>query len=369
MSSWGERVKISIFGESHGPAIGAVVEGLPAGETVDMDAVRVQMARRAPGRDLTSTPRKEPDEPKILSGMLDGKTTGAPLAVLIENTNTKSGDYANLMHVPRPGHADYPAWVKYHGCNDVRGGGHFSGRLTAPLVFAGAVCRQILLRRGIHIGAHVLRVGEIVDMPFQTEIRETLLDSLSCTYFPVISDDAKTAMLSKIESARLDCDSVGGTVECAVTGVPAGLGGEGMFGGVESLFASILFGIPACKGVQFGTGFVAAQSRGSVNNDPYYYDENGVVRTRSNHAGGILGGITTGMPIVFTAGFKPTPSIGKQQQSVDLQTHQNVPLTVKGRHDPCIVPRAVPVVEAAAAMALMNLDGILEMEAGIHGTL
>lgn len=368
MSSWGERVKISIFGESHGPAIGAVLEGLPAGEPIGMDAVRAQMARRAPGRDRTSTPRKEPDAPRVLSGMLAGRTTGAPLAVVIENTNTKSGDYENLAAVPRPGHADYPAWVKYRGCNDVRGGGHFSGRLTAPLVFAGAVCRQILLRRGIHIGAHACRIGEAVDSYFPTEIPDSLLDGLAGAYFPVLDAGAKKAMCAQIEQARLDLDSVGGAVECAVTGVPAGLGGEGMFGGVESLFSSILFGIPACKGVQFGAGFTASRSRGSVNNDPYYYDGDRV-KTRTNHAGGVLGGITTGMPVVFAVGFKPTPSIARPQQSVDLLARADAPLTVHGRHDPCIVPRAVPVVEAAAALALMNLDGILETGADNHGTL
>ena len=363
MSSWGNQVKISIFGESHGPAIGCVLEGLPAGETVDLEAVRLQMARRAPGQDRTSTPRKEADTPQVLSGLLHDTTTGAPLCAVIANTNTHSGDYQNLLAVPRPGHADYPAWVKYHGFHDVRGGGHFSGRLTAPLVFAGAVCRQILLRRGIVLGAHAAAVGAVEDLPLNP--LPEVLQNLSGAYFPVLSAERKDAMIREIEAARTAQDSIGGIVECGITGVPAGLGGEGMFGGVESIFSSILFGIPACKGVAFGAGFDAAKLHGSENNDAYFYDESGAVKTRTNHAGGILGGITTGMPILFRAAFKPTPSIAKEQQSIDLATRQNTTLAVRGRHDPCIVPRAVPVVESAAALALLNLPGILNGSAEV----
>ncbi|MCH3971224.1 MAG: chorismate synthase [Oscillospiraceae bacterium] len=359
MSSWGNRIKISIFGESHGPAIGCVLEGLPAGETIDPAQVQQQMARRAPGRDKASTPRREADTPHVLSGLLNGVTTGAPLCAVIENTNTRSGDYGNLLAVPRPGHADYPAWVKYKGHNDIHGGGHFSGRLTAPLVFAGAVCSQILARRGILVGAHALSVGNVSDAPL-SDISPFVLETLHAAYFPVLSDAKKEAMYREIEAARQKQDSIGGVVECACLGVPAGLGGEGMFGGIESLFSSILFGIPACKGVEFGAGFGAAKLRGSENNDPYYYAPDGTVKTRTNNAGGILGGITTGMPIVFRAAFKPTPSIAREQQSVDLTAHKDTVLTIHGRHDPCIVPRAVPVAEAAAALALINLDGILE---------
>lgn len=357
MSSWGNEVKISIFGESHGPAIGCVLEGLPAGESIDRAAVLQQMARRAPGQDNASTPRKEADTPQVLSGVLDGKTTGAPLCAVIQNTSQHSTDYQNLLHVPRPGHADYPAWVKYHGCNDIRGGGHFSGRLTAPLVFAGAVCRQILSRRGIVIGAHARSIGSVQDIPLEPSPQ--ILQQLSTEYFPVLNADKKKAMYREIEQARTAQDSIGGVVECACAGVPAGLGGEGMFGGVESIFSSILFGIPACKGVDFGEGFGAAELYGSTDNDAYFYDASGCVRTRTNHAGGILGGITTGMPITFRCAFKPTPSISQEQHSVDLVEHQDTVLTVHGRHDPCIVPRAVPVVESAAALALMNLPGIL----------
>lgn len=357
MSSWGEQVKISIFGESHGPAIGCIVEGLPAGETIDLAAVQAQMARRAPGQDSASTPRKEADAPQVLSGMLNGVTTGAPLCAVIQNTNTHSSDYSNFLAVPRPGHSDYPAWVKYHGYNDIRGGGHFSGRLTAPLVFVGAVCRQILARHGIVLGAHALSIGSISDSLL--EPCPKVLSQLSGEYFPVLDAEKKAAMYREIEAARAAQDSIGGVVECGIAGVPAGLGGEGMFGGVESVFSSILFGIPACKGVEFGAGFSAARLHGSENNDPYYYDTDGCVKTRTNNAGGILGGITTGMPIVFRTALKPTPSIAKDQQSVDLTTKENTVLAVRGRHDPCIVPRAVPVVESAAALALMNLPGIL----------
>lgn len=353
-SAWGEKVKISIFGESHGRAIGVVIDGLPAGEALDLEAVALQMGRRAPGRDLSSTPRRESDQPEILSGVLDGKTTGAPLCAIIQNTNTKSGDYGNLMFTPRPGHADYPAFIRYDGYNDVRGGGHFSGRLTAPLVFSGAVCRQILERRGILIGAHVASVGTENDSAFDpVSIPEELIRRLASVYFPVICPEAEANMRRLIETARMELNSVGGVVECAVLGLPPGVGGP-LFGGIEPVLSSILFGIPACKGVEFGDGFAAAKLRGSENNDAYTVEQ-GEILTKTNHAGGILGGISTGMPIVFRAAFKPTPSIGLEQDSVNLQTGTDAKLNVHGRHDPCIVPRAVPVVEAAAAVALINL--------------
>jgi chorismate synthase len=352
---WGNKVRLTIFGESHGPAIGVVLEGLPAGEEIDFDEISMQMARRAPGRDASSTPRKEADTPKILSGMLQNRTTGAPLCAVIENTNTRSSDYENLRNVPRPGHADYTAHVRYGGFQDVRGGGHFSGRLTAPLVFAGAVCRQILRRRSITIGAHVLSVHSVFDFAFDpANISPSLLDDLSSRYFPTIRPEAETAMRAVIEDARRNQDSVGGVIECAVSGIPAGVGGP-LSDGVESVFSSILFGIPACKGVEFGAGFSAATLFGSQNNDPFLFDQSSTVRTKTNNAGGILGGITTGMPIVFRAAFKPTPSIGIPQQSINLKTGKSEELIVKGRHDPCIVPRAVPAVEAAAALAVMNL--------------
>lgn len=354
-STWGSNIKLSIFGGSHTGAIGVVLDNLPPNEKIDMEAVRVQMARRAPGKDKTATTRVEADEPQILSGILDGVTTGAPLAAIILNTNTRSKDYSDLKVHPRPGHADYTAAVRYDGANDIRGGGHFSGRLTACLVFAGAVCRQILERRGVVIGAHAMSVGAAKDKPFDpVRISAEDLNALNTRFFSVQEPAAEAAMRDEIEKARLDADSIGGIIECAAVGVPAGIGSP-MFGGVENVFSSILYGIPAVKGVEFGAGFGVAGMRGSENNDPFRYDENGVVRTTTNNAGGILGGITTGMPILFRLAMKPTPSIGKEQKTVDLSEKHDDTLTIVGRHDPCIVPRAIPVVEAAAAIALLDM--------------
>lgn len=354
-SIWGESIKVSIFGGSHTEAIGVTIDGLPAGEAVDMNEVLRQMARRAPGQDATATPRKESDTPRVLCGLLNGVTTGAPLTAIIENTSQRSKDYSDLKIHPRPGHADYTAWAKFGGCNDIRGGGHFSGRLTAPLVFAGAVARQILSRRDIIVGSHITSIGGVCGGTIDPVSPDTeLLKRLSGEYFPVSDPDAKVEMYKIIESARADGDSVGGTVECFVVGLPVGAGGL-MFGGAESVFASLLFGIPAVKGVDFGAGFSSAYLHGSENNDPFYFDENGTVKTKTNYCGGILGGITNGMPLVFSVAFKPTPSIAKEQQTVDLQTGKAYTLAVKGRHDPCIVPRAAPVVEAAACIATLEL--------------
>lgn len=353
-STWGNLIRISIFGESHGPGIGVTIDGLPAGEVIDSDELLVQMARRAPGRDVTATPRREADLPEILSGVLDGKTTGAPLCALIRNTNTRSGDYQNLTALPRPGHADFTGFVRYGGHNDVRGGGHFSGRLTAPLVFAGAVCRQILARRGVSIGAHIASIAQARDDSFDpVNIDVGLLDRLSHSSFSLINPDAEASMRDAVERARQELDSVGGVVECAAVGLPVGLGSP-MFDGVENVIASILFGIPAVKGVEFGDGFGAATLRGSQHNDPYRMDGGRVV-TETNHAGGILGGITTGMPLLVRAAIKPTPSIAQTQRTVNLSTGVDAQLSIQGRHDPCIVPRAVPVVESAVALALLNL--------------
>ena len=330
-STWGENIKLSIFGGSHTEAIGVVLDNLPPNEKIDMEKIRVQMARRAPGKDKTATTRLEADEPQVLSGLFNGVTTGAPLAAIIANTNTRSKDYSDLKIHPRPGHADYTASVRYDGANDIRGGGHFSGRLTACLVFAGAVCRQILERRGITIGAHAYAVGSAKDTPFDpVNVSKDDLNALNTRFFAVNSPKAEEKMRAEIEAARLDADSIGGIIECAAVGVPAGIGSP-MFGGIENVFASILYGIPAVKGVEFGAGF------------------------ETNTAGGILGGITTGMPILFRIAVKPTPSIGREQHTVDLTTKTNADLTIHGRHDPCIVPRAIPVAEAAAALALMDL--------------
>lgn len=354
-SSWGERIKLSIFGGSHTEAIGVNLEGLPAGEAVDWEEVLAQMARRAPGQDPTATTRREADEPRVLCGLLEGVTTGAPLCAIIENTNQRSKDYSQLKVLPRPGHADYTAFVKYGGHNDVRGGGHFSGRLTAPLVFAGALARQMLARRGVTVASHVAAIAGVKDRAFDPENPSpALLERLSREYFPVIDPAVKEAMREEIERVRMDRDSVGGVVECVIAGLPVGAG-DPMFGGAENKIASLVFGIPAAKGVEFGAGFGAAELRGSENNDPFYVDGSGQIRTRGNRAGGILGGITNGMPLIFRTAFKPTPSISREQDTVDLRAHADSKLTVTGRHDPCIVPRAAAAVEAAACVAALEL--------------
>ena len=353
-STYGDKIKISIFGESHGNGIGVVIDGLPAGVKIDMDKVLVQMSRRAPGKDKTATPRKESDLPKVLSGMLDDTLTGAPLCAVIENTNTKSGDYSNLLSCPRPGHSDYTAFVKYNASNDIRGGGHFSGRLTAPIVFAGAICRQILEKRGIKIAAHINSIGTAKDKQFDpTNIDGKLIERLNASSFALIDESAEENMRNQVEDARMDLDSIGGTIECAVTGIEAGIG-EPMFDGVEGVIAKAVFGVPAIKGIEFGKGFELSQMRGSQSNDPFRYVDGKVV-TETNNCGGILGGITNGMPVIFRVAVKPTPSISQKQKTVDLQKKENSELEVHGRHDPCIVPRAVPVIEAVTAIAIINL--------------
>ena len=356
-SYWGKHIHISVFGQSHAPAIGVTVDGLPAGEAVDLDKLQTFLRRRAPGRDSTSTPRKEGDVPEILCGLAEGRTCGAPLAAVIRNTNTRSKDYSELRDKPRPAHADYTAQVKYRGFQDVAGGGHFSGRLTAPLCVAGGVCLQILERRGIQIAAHIRSVAQVEDRPFDSlgELPETL-EAVRAAPFPVLDQQSGEAMRAAIHRAREAGDSVGGVVECIAQGVPVGLGSP-MFQGLESQLAAALFAIPAVKGVEFGAGFEAARMRGSEHNDPFVM-AGGAIRTRTNHAGGILGGISDGMPILFQAAFKPTPSIAQKQRTVRLSTAAETELQVTGRHDPCIVPRAVPVVEAAAALVL--LDALLD---------
>jgi chorismate synthase len=349
-STYGENLKLSIFGQSHGAAIGMTLDGIPAGLPVDTDALQVFLNRRAPGQNDWSTPRKEADRPEFLSGILDGFTCGAPIAAAIYNKNTRSGDYANLEDCPRPGHADYTAQVKYGGFQDAAGGGHFSGRLTAPLCIAGGLCKQWLEGMGIQIFAHISAIAGIPDTPFDPLAPDR--DSIQ-PEFPVINQDAGARMRAVISAAKGDGDSVGGIVECAVTGLPAGVG-EPMFGGVESRIAQIVYGVPAVKGVEFGAGFAAAKLRGSQNNDDYVMID-GQIRTATNNAGGILGGITTGMPLIFRAALKPTPSISRPQQSVSLSSGEMQELVIKGRHDPCIVPRAVPVIEAAAAIAIFDM--------------
>lgn len=344
-SSYGENLRIHIFGESHGPAVGVTVEGIPAGERVDLEELQRFLDRRAPGRSAWSTPRKEADVPEFLSGLREGKTCGTPLTAILKSANTRSGDYDALRDVPRPGHADYTAWVKYGESRDSRGGGHFSGRLTAPLCVAGGICLQLLAREGITIISRVAAIGGVRD-------EGELTASTAEKAFPTVSDSAGEAMRSAIAAARAEGDSLGGVIECAVLGLPAGLG-DPMFDGMENRIAAAVFGVPAVKGIEFGAGFAAAGLRGSENNDAFSV-ENGRIITESNHCGGILGGITDGMPLTFRAAVKPTPSLARPQQSVDLKTGEIVPLTVTGRHDPCIVPRAVPCLEAAAAIAVYD---------------
>ncbi len=353
-SFWNHNISISIFGESHGPGIGVTIDNLPPGEFIDTEQLREFMARRAPRNDATSTHRKEADIPSIMSGMLDNRTTGTPLMALIHNTDQHSKDYGNISHLARPGHADYTGAVRYKGFNDVRGGGHFSGRLTAPLVFAGAVCGQILERRSIYTGAHLFSIHNIKDTPFDpcNIDRETIIN-IRHKKIPVINDKKGTAMYNDIAKARESLDSVGGVVECAVTNVPAGVGSP-MFEGLENTIAQLVFGIPAVKGIEFGAGFAASKMLGSQNNDEFYADEHGYVKTKTNNHGGILGGISSGMPIIFRVAFKPTPSIARPQGTVDYSNLSNDIIEIKGRHDPCVVLRAVPVVEAAANIAMLS---------------
>ena len=344
-STYGENLRLTIFGQSHSPAIGVTVEGLPAGLAIDMAALQAFLDRRAPGRDKNSTTRKEADMPEFLSGLTGNFTCGAPLTAIIRNTNTRSGDYSELEHKPRPGHADYTACVKYGPHRDYAGGGHFSGRLTAPLCIAGGICLQLLAKEGITVRARIRSVADVTDdAPFTA--------SVAHKPFPTVSDAAGEEMQQRIADAKAACDSVGGVVECIVEGAPVGLG-DPMFGGMENRIAQAVFGIGAVKGVEFGDGFEVAKLRGSENNDPFRV-EDGKIVTTTNHCGGILGGITNGMPIVVRAAFKPTPSIGVEQDTVDLRTMENTRLTIHGRHDPCIVHRAVPCVEAAVAIAVYD---------------
>ena len=323
-SSYGEKLRFTIFGQSHSPAIGVTVEGLPAGFAIDMEKLQAFLDRRAPGNSPTATARKEPDRPIFRTGLKGNVTTGETLTAIIENTNTRSGDYDEVRDCPRPGHADFPAYVKYGQIP--AGGGHFSGRMTAPLCIVGGICLQILEQMDIEISAEILSIGKV-----------------SGTW---------AEMEQEILAAKADGDSVGGVIQCTATGLPVGWG-DPMFGGMENRIAQVVFGIPAVKGIEFGLGFEAAKCRGSENNDPYYMDGE-TVKTKTNHHGGILGGLTTGMPLVFRAAVKPTPSIYIEQDSVSLSRKEERKLTVHGRHDPCIVPRAVPVMEAAAAVAIYD---------------
>ena len=334
--------------------MGAVIDGIPAGTVIDTEALARFMARRAPGSGPLSTPRRESDLPEIVSGTADGVCCGAPLCIIIKNTDARSADYERIRSVPRPSHADYPAYVKYGGHNDIRGGGQFSGRLTAPFCAAGGIALQLLEKRGIRVFSHILSVGGIKDEPFDPVSPDTeRLGALAGQRLAVLDPAAGERMAAEIKAAHADGDSVGGIVECMVTGLPAGVG-EPIYDSLESRIASLVFSIPAIKGVEFGSGFAGSALRGSENNDPYRVLDGRIV-TSSNNSGGICGGISTGMPVLFRAAFKPTPSISKPQDSVLLEEMKDETLEITGRHDPCIVPRALPAVEAAAAMAVLDL--------------
>lgn len=351
---WGNNIKVSIFGESHGNAIGITIDGLPSGFELDLDMIDVEMKRRAPGRSSLSTARKESDIPEILSGYFNGKTTGTPLCGIIRNGDQHSKDYGKLKDLMRPGHADYTGAVKYSGFNDYRGGGHFSGRITAPLVFAGAICKQILASKGIEIGAHVKSIKNIKDKSFDyTNISNEQLKELRSKELPLLDPSKEEEMRNVILEAKNDLNSVGGVIECAVVGIEAGLG-DPFFDSVESRLSHLLFSVPAVKGVEFGLGFKITELYGSESNDSFYY-EGEKVKTKTNNNGGILGGITNGMPIIFKTAIKPTPSISRKQDTINISTKKNEELEIVGRHDPCIVQRAIPVIEAVAAIGILDL--------------
>lgn len=353
-SSFGLRLSVQLFGESHGKAVGVVMEGLPAGEAVDVEQLRAFLTRRQGGGAAYRTGRREADMPEILSGVYQGRTNGAPLCVVFENGDARPADYMEHTDMPRPAHADYPAWKKFAGAHDPRGGGHFSGRLTAPLCAAGGICMQVLARRGIAVGAHILSIERERDEAFDpVAVDEALLEALKAKPLPVISETAGARMEDAMTAAARELDSVGGVIECAAVGLTVALGAP-LFYGVENHIAAAVFAIGGVRGIEFGAGFEAAGMRGSVHNDPFCVRE-GQVRTETNRHGGVLGGLTSGMPLLFRVAVKPTPSIGSAQRTVDLGRMRETAVTITGRHDACIVPRAVPCVEAAAAIAILDL--------------
>lgn len=351
---WVSNIKLSIFGESHGNAIGINMDNLPPGFSIDMEEIMREMKRRAPGKNNLSTARKESDVPEILSGYFEGRTTGTPLCAIIRNSDNKSKDYSKIKDVMRPGHGDYPGFVKYKGFNDYRGGGHFSGRITAPLVFAGAICKQILREKGIEIVAHIQSIGEVEDKSFlDCELDKEEINSLKYEEFPLINKNLEEKMRNEILNARKDGDSVGGVIECMILGIEAGVGNP-FFDSVESTLSHLIFSIPSVKGIEFGRGFGITKMKGSNANDQYYLQgEN--IKTKTNNNGGISGGITNGMPVIFRVAIKPTPSIYKEQESINVSTMEETTLKIEGRHDPCIVQRAVPVIEGVSAIGILDL--------------
>lgn len=329
MNTIGENIRLTIFGESHGEAIGMVLDGFPVGEQIDMERVREELSRRAPGGSEITTSRREQDKPAVISGLFNGHSTGAPICAIIANEDADASSYH--PELPRPGHADLAAQIKFKGRSDFRGGGPFSGRLTAPMVLAGAMCRQALERRRVFVQAEIESVGGVN--------RES-------------EEDFDYAMRKEILNARSGGDSVGGTIRCTVRGIPAGVGGL-MFGGMESRIAQALYAIPGLKALEFGAGFEIAKMRGSEANDPIALSGGGIY-TETNNAGGINGGITNGMPLLLRCAFRPTPSISKEQKTVDLLKQENTTIRTLGRHDPCIVPRALPVVEAMVSFCVLD---------------
>lgn len=351
---WGNKIKIALFGESHGKAVGVTLEGLPSGFEIDVEELRLSMDRRKPKSDDFSTKRNETDEFTILSGVFNGKTTGSPLCAIINNYDVKSYAYQKIENTPRPGHADYTTYVKYNGFADIRGGGHLSGRLTAPLVLAGGICKQILKSKGVHICSHIYSIDNIYDTPLdKCNFDNQTYDKLRNSSFPVLNDEAERKMKRAISCIKKYGDSIGGIVECGVYGMPVGIG-EPIFEGLESVISSIIFSIPAVKGVEFGAGFEVSNLRGSENNDEFYYSDDSV-KTKTNNCGGILGGISNGMPVILKVAIKPTPSIAIEQNTVNLLTKENCKINISGRHDACIVPRACEAIECACAVAILDM--------------
>ncbi len=355
MNTYGNKLKISVFGESHGHSIGVLIEGLPAGIEIDSEYINRIMALRAPGKSRLATARKESDIPEFISGVKDGRTCGGAVCAMIKNSDMHSSDYSKLEGKPRPSHADYPAMIKHSASVDLRGGGAYSGRLTAPICVAGAIALSELEKKGIRIACHIASVGDIIDTAFSPVDDESeLMANLGYMPFPVISEEKSELMQKEILTVADELDSIGGSVECKITGLPAGLG-DPMFDGIENAISRMIFGIPAIKGIEFGAGFSGCAMKGSEYNDSYYFDERGKVRTKTNNAGGICGGMATGMPVIFRTAIKPTPSIAKEQDTIDLKKGENCKIAITGRHDPCIVSRAAVVVRCACAVAIYDM--------------
>jgi len=352
-STWGKNIKLSLFGESHGVGIGITIDGLPAGVELDLDLIKFEMQRRATGKNELTTARKEADTFEILSGYFNGYTTGAPLSIVIRNRDQQSRDYSKIKDIARPAHADYTGYKRYDGYNDYRGGGHFSGRLTAPIVFAGAIAKQILGLKGVHIGTHIKSIKEIEDRDFcESDLNIENFKKLSEKQLPFLNEELEDISRGKILEAKSAHDSLGGVIECSIIGMEPGIGNP-FFNSIESQLSGLMYSIPAVKGVEFGAGFGITNLFGSEANDDIYMDGSKVI-TKTNNNGGVLGGITNGMPINFKVAIKPTPSISRAQETINMKTNEETKFEIVGRHDPCIVPRALVVVEAMAAIGILD---------------